>query len=251
MDRVQNSAQENDAVVDSPNDDGDDGAEDNHASTEAPATKRQTAGSGDNNVNNLEGNLFQKSSTQPNYNNVNGSSGSRTSQNYNNNYRKNNSKDNVNTNYNKASGSGNRIETGYEFKYPHEKYSKAANWMAAGEHPDDRDWHKRSHERVRRATRPKEENKNTCSLYIQTDPLIWRHIRDSIADVSIYVCIDLGCILILILPPDVERGDFCCNFLMRKQFPPGSIKRCQGLHGFFPNPHFDVNRLSDKVVNRN
>ncbi|XP_065079514.1 disintegrin and metalloproteinase domain-containing protein 10 isoform X2 [Ochlerotatus camptorhynchus] len=184
MDRIQNSAQENDAVVDSSNDDddADDGAVDNHASTEAPATKRQTAGSGDNNVNNLEGNLFQKSSTQPNYNNVNGSSGSRTSHNYNNNYRKNSSKDNVNTNYNKASGSGNRIETGYEFKFPHEKYSKAANWMAAGEHPDDRDWHKRSHERVRRATRPKEENKNTCSLYIQTDPLIWRHIRDSIAD---------------------------------------------------------------------
>ncbi|XP_012283024.1 disintegrin and metalloproteinase domain-containing protein 10 isoform X2 [Orussus abietinus] len=32
------------------------------------------------------------------------------------------------------------------------------------------------HRRSRRATRPKEDNKNTCSLFIQTDPLIWRHI---------------------------------------------------------------------------
>lgn len=194
MDRVQNSAQEDDTVTY----DGGAAEDDNSASTEAaPSTKQTAAASGgaDNNVNNLDGNLFQKSSTQPNYNNVNGSSSSsssgdssRTSQNYNNNYRKSNSKDNVNTNYNKATGGGgNRIETGYEFKYPHEKYSKAANWMAAGEHPDDREWHQRSHERVRRATRPKEENKNTCSLYIQTDPLIWRHIRDSIADVSIGV----------------------------------------------------------------
>lgn len=185
MDRVQNSALENDATDEEVADD--DGAEeDNSASTEATKQSRQTAASsGDNNVNNLNGNLFQKSSTQPNYNNVNGSSGG-SSQNYNNNYRRSNSKDNVNTNYNKANGVSNRIETGYEFKYPHEKYSKAANWMAAGEHPEDREWHQRSHERVRRATRPKEENKNTCSLYIQTDPLIWRHIRDSIADVSIY-----------------------------------------------------------------
>jgi len=28
-------------------------------------------------------------------------------------------------------------------------------------------------------------DKNTCSLYIQTDPLIWRHIREGIADVSL------------------------------------------------------------------
>ncbi|XP_031334979.1 disintegrin and metalloproteinase domain-containing protein 10 isoform X1 [Photinus pyralis] len=34
------------------------------------------------------------------------------------------------------------------------------------------------HVRHKRATRLREENKNTCSLYIQTDPLIWRHIRE-------------------------------------------------------------------------
>lgn len=73
-----------------------------------------------------------------------------------------------------------------EFRYPHEKYTKEANWhskYSKNEKLDDA-WHTESHERVRRATRPKEENKNTCSLYIQTDPLIWRHIREGIADVS-------------------------------------------------------------------
>ncbi|XP_012251802.2 disintegrin and metalloproteinase domain-containing protein 10 isoform X2 [Athalia rosae] len=35
--------------------------------------------------------------------------------------------------------------------------------------------------RTRRATRPKEDNKNTtCSLFIQTDPLIWRHISEQL-----------------------------------------------------------------------
>ncbi|KAJ8961399.1 hypothetical protein NQ318_014644 [Aromia moschata] len=43
------------------------------------------------------------------------------------------------------------------------KYSREAN-----EQPNSRH---------RRATR-RDENKNTCSLYIQTDPLIWRHIRE-------------------------------------------------------------------------
>lgn len=71
-----------------------------------------------------------------------------------------------------------------EFLLPHEKYSRAANWRAQSNTVNDDDWHAQSHERVRRATRPKEENKNTCSLYIQTDPLIWRHIREGIADVS-------------------------------------------------------------------
>lgn len=33
------------------------------------------------------------------------------------------------------------------------------------------------HQRHKRATQ-REENKNTCSLYIQTDPLIWKHIRE-------------------------------------------------------------------------
>ncbi|XP_076250266.1 zinc-dependent metalloprotease kuz isoform X2 [Rhynchophorus ferrugineus] len=36
---------------------------------------------------------------------------------------------------------------------------------------------KDSHARSKRATR-RDENKNTCSLYIQTDPLIWKHIRE-------------------------------------------------------------------------
>ncbi|XP_056642317.1 disintegrin and metalloproteinase domain-containing protein 10 isoform X1 [Diorhabda sublineata] len=43
------------------------------------------------------------------------------------------------------------------------KYSKEAN--------------ERSNTRHRRATR-RDDTKNTCSLYIQTDPLIWRHIRE-------------------------------------------------------------------------
>lgn len=71
-----------------------------------------------------------------------------------------------------------------EFQLPHEKYSRNANWREQSNTVNDDDWHAQSHERVRRATRPKEENKNTCSLYIQTDPLIWRHIREGIADVS-------------------------------------------------------------------
>lgn len=50
-----------------------------------------------------------------------------------------------------------------ENAHPHRKYSKEAN------------------SRQKRATRYQE--KNTCSLYIQTDPLIWRHIRESIPDV--------------------------------------------------------------------
>lgn len=116
-----------------------------------------------------------------------------------------------------------------DFKYPYQKYSKAANfrfdddgdawrpfspkaqsddiyglpsgsgsgYSGAFYDPEtgrkytpqsmDRDeWHAKVHERVRRATAANpNENKNTCSLYIQTDPLIWRHIREGIADVSI------------------------------------------------------------------
>lgn len=84
----------------------------------------------------------------------------------------------------------------YEFIRPHEKYSEAANRR----HEDDdvvgdRPLDGRS-DRVRRAppgslppspapTRSKDDNRNTCSLYIQTDPLIWRHIREGIADVSV------------------------------------------------------------------
>ncbi|XP_051173627.1 disintegrin and metalloproteinase domain-containing protein 10 isoform X2 [Leptopilina boulardi] len=50
---------------------------------------------------------------------------------------------------------------------PSHKYSKEAN-----EHGS---------RRSKRATKPKEENKNTtCSLFIQTDPLIWRHITEQL-----------------------------------------------------------------------
>lgn len=80
-----------------------------------------------------------------------------------------------------------------EFRQPHEKYSAAANRRQEDEIIDGYadGWHAATtHDRARRAppppqpTRSKEENKNTCSLYIQTDPLIWRHIREGIADVS-------------------------------------------------------------------
>lgn len=50
------------------------------------------------------------------------------------------------------------------------KYSRAAN---TGEHS-----------RARRAAAD-EKIRNMCSLYIQTDPLIWRHIREGFPDVSI------------------------------------------------------------------
>lgn len=54
-----------------------------------------------------------------------------------------------------------------ELKHPFEKYSQHAN------------------KREKRATTSaRYQERNTCSLYIQTDPLIWRHIRESIPDVS-------------------------------------------------------------------
>lgn len=45
---------------------------------------------------------------------------------------------------------------------PYAKYSREANV------------------RRKRAARPKEENRNTCSLFIQTDPLIWRHTTEQV-----------------------------------------------------------------------
>lgn len=70
-----------------------------------------------------------------------------------------------------------------EFPMPYQKYSKEAN--AARDAKDSESmWHRATHERVKRAARPREDNKNTCSLYIQTDPLIWRHIREGIIEVS-------------------------------------------------------------------
>ncbi|XP_047360443.1 disintegrin and metalloproteinase domain-containing protein 10 isoform X3 [Vespa velutina] len=47
-------------------------------------------------------------------------------------------------------------------------------------HKYTREANEPSHRRARRATRPKEDNKNTCSLFIQTDPLIWRHISEQL-----------------------------------------------------------------------
>lgn len=49
------------------------------------------------------------------------------------------------------------------------KYSKEANEGS-------------SHSRQKRGTR-RDENRNTCSLYIQTDPLIWKHIREGFPEV--------------------------------------------------------------------
>lgn len=45
---------------------------------------------------------------------------------------------------------------------PYRKYSREAN------------------SRTKRAAKPKEENRNTCSLFIQTDPLLWRHIASQL-----------------------------------------------------------------------
>lgn len=82
-----------------------------------------------------------------------------------------------------------------DFKYPHEKYSKEAN-IRGGEasFSSPSDWHKWSHERVRRAATRKDDNRNTCSLFIQTDPLIWRHIREGVVDVSL-ILVFLFCVL--------------------------------------------------------
>lgn len=91
-----------------------------------------------------------------------------------------------------ASSSSSRLNQEDDFLYPYEKYSREANYRDITRNNNNTteksndDWHSRSHERVRRAStsRPREDNKNTCSLYIQTDPLIWRHIREGIVDVS-------------------------------------------------------------------
>lgn len=53
-----------------------------------------------------------------------------------------------------------------ENETPFDKYSREANTHGG---------------RSKRATRPKEENKNTCSLFIETDPLIWRHVAEQVS----------------------------------------------------------------------
>ena len=59
----------------------------------------------------------------------------------------------------------------HEENETHNKYSREANI---------------GNSRSKRATRPKEENKNTCSLFIQTDPLIWRHITEQVGGIVSY-----------------------------------------------------------------
>lgn len=70
-----------------------------------------------------------------------------------------------------------------DYKSPHFKYTKEANNEYDGGDGGDGNGGAKGR-RTKRAARPKEDNRNTCSLYIQTDPLIWRHIREGIADVS-------------------------------------------------------------------
>jgi hypothetical protein len=55
----------------------------------------------------------------------------------------------------------------YDDERPHKKYTEELNSRTK-----------------RAASPPRYQERNTCSLYIQTDPLIWRHIRESIPDVS-------------------------------------------------------------------
>lgn len=98
---------------------------------------------------------------------------------------KNNIYKHVNNNriYNdNASNDDEDVES--ESYHPHRKYSKEAN------------------SRTKRATARFQE-KNTCSLYIQTDPLIWRHIRESIPDHQVKIVymqiIIIACIIIFSL----------------------------------------------------
>ncbi|KAF4532479.1 hypothetical protein B566_EDAN003055 [Ephemera danica] len=60
------------------------------------------------------------------------------------------------------------VADGDENERPQYRYTRQAN-LEEG---------KTRGKRSKRAARPKEENKNTCSLFIQTDPLIWRHVAE-------------------------------------------------------------------------
>lgn len=76
-----------------------------------------------------------------------------------------------------------------ESHHPHRKYSEEAN------------------SRTKRATARFQE-KNTCSLYIQTDPLIWRHIRESIPDHQVkFVIISLK----IVSHVSFLGSQSCCN----------------------------------------
>lgn len=177
---------------------------------------RRTSNSNNTNSSNSSSSKSKQQKTTSSTSSTSSSSSSSTSSQPPKKYANNNSNSNNNNRNNGAMD---------DFKYPYEKYTKEANYRfpanddvsddddddnddevaaaAAGAgyfydpetgrrlQPTDRDWHERVHERVRRASGSsgssarREDNKNTCSLYIQTDPLIWRHIREGIADVSI------------------------------------------------------------------
>ncbi|XP_044005029.1 disintegrin and metalloproteinase domain-containing protein 10 isoform X2 [Aphidius gifuensis] len=51
-------------------------------------------------------------------------------------------------------------------------------WSANMENPSHKYTRAANNHRTRRATRPKEENRNTCSLFIQTDPFLWRKLSE-------------------------------------------------------------------------
>lgn len=88
---------------------------------------------------------------------------------------------------------------------PGHKYSKEANFNSISNGDDDDDDYDnketddrpgarvktKTRTRPKRAAKPKEENKNTCSLFIQTDPLIWRHIFEQVSG-NMTTCTKLG-----------------------------------------------------------
>lgn len=63
------------------------------------------------------------------------------------------------------------VNNALNYEEPVNKYTKEANEYSG---------------RHKRATK-REEIKNTCSLYIQTDPLIWRHIREGFPEVMLNI----------------------------------------------------------------
>lgn len=71
----------------------------------------------------------------------------------------------------RAQNSSLRVAWQLDVESPGHKYSLEANL------PTSSYWARR-----KRSVRPKEDtnNKNTCSLFIQTDPLIWRHIFEQV-----------------------------------------------------------------------
>lgn len=81
---------------------------------------------------------------------------------------KNSAPENVNKNHKQEQILPKNLRNSFE--NPYEKYSREANSNDSS-----------SHQRHKRAA-PKENKRNTCSLFIQTDPLIWKHIREGFPD---------------------------------------------------------------------